>query len=85
MRNILIATALAITLAGCTKQAAGIAQTDNAHFEVERLFETDGCKVFRFEDNGRDHYFAHCGVEANVNTQQSCGKNCSYPEDTTSN
>jgi len=33
---------------------------NNATYEVEYLFEHDGCKVFRFYDNGNYVYFTNC-------------------------
>jgi hypothetical protein len=47
---------------------------------VTLLFEHDGCKVFRFGDNGRNHYFVHCPASASVEAWhvESCGKNCQH-------
>jgi len=41
------------------------------------MSETDGCKVYRFVDNGT-HYFTRCGaqVETVRNYTESCGKAC---------
>ncbi len=33
---------------------------NNATYEVEYLFEHDGCKVYRFLDNGHYVYFTNC-------------------------
>lgn len=32
----------------------------NGNFEVQYLFEQDGCKVYRFFDGGRAVYFSNC-------------------------
>jgi len=48
-------------------------------FEVTYLFTVDGCKVYRFED-GYKHYLTTC--TGSVSTQQHCGKNCTYPDET---
>ena len=41
------------------------------------MSEADGCKVYRFVDNGA-HYFTRCGsqVETIKNYTESCGKAC---------
>jgi hypothetical protein len=41
------------------------------------ISEADGCKVYRFVDNGT-HYFTRCGaqVETIRNYNESCGKAC---------
>jgi len=41
--------------------------------------EADGCKVYAFKANGRDHYFTRCGgqpVPTLTSHSESCGKNC---------
>lgn len=54
------AVCLALTaLAGCEKPSQGIEKIGS--FEVETLFEKDGCKVYRFTDYGEPHYFTNCG------------------------
>ena len=54
-------TALCVAvLAACGKRAEGVAATSNDRFNVERLFTTDGCTVYRFEDHGHYRYFARC-------------------------
>ncbi|MBN1924684.1 MAG: DUF4884 domain-containing protein [Prolixibacteraceae bacterium] len=37
---------------------------NNKTYEVEYLFEYDGCKVYRFYDNGNYVYFTNCRGEA---------------------
>jgi hypothetical protein len=41
------------------------------------LSEADGCKVYRFVDDGT-HYFTRCGEQVNTERHytESCGKNC---------
>ena len=34
--------------------------SNNETYEVEYLFEHDGCKVYRFEDYGHFVYFTNC-------------------------
>ena len=44
-------------------------------FQVQRLFEVDGCTVYRFYDD-RTVYFTKCDGRANTSYTESCGKNC---------
>jgi len=37
-----------------------VAAENNASYEVEYLFEHDGCKVYRFRDESRYVYFTNC-------------------------
>lgn len=49
------------------KPAASAASGDNPELVVEYLGATaDGCKIYRFHDDGRNHYFVRCpeGVNA---------------------
>jgi hypothetical protein len=41
------------------------------------LSEADGCRVYRFVDNGT-HYFTRCGEQVDTvrHYTESCGKNC---------
>ena len=45
---------------------------NNKTYEVEYLFEHDGCKVYRFNDMGTWVYFTNCR-----------GETISYPDSTT--
>jgi hypothetical protein len=42
-------------------------------FDVERLFEKDGCAVYRFHD-GNHHYFVNC--KGSTMSMIPCGKGC---------
>ena len=45
-------------------------------FQVQKLFEVDGCTVYRFHDD-RTVYFTKCdGIRSNTSYTESCGKNC---------
>jgi hypothetical protein len=48
-----------ITQIPITKQAA----VNNKTYEVDYLFEHDGCKVYRFTDHGEYIYFTNCTGE----------------------
>ncbi len=51
---------------------ATIMPKSNPSYEVEYLFEYDGCKVYRFQDGSTWVYFTNCRGEA-----------ISYPDSTT--
>lgn len=66
----------ALLAAGCGKKELEISPTDNAEVKVERLFDHDGCTVYRFYDAGT-RYFAKCR-DGSTRTEWSesypCGK-----------
>jgi hypothetical protein len=61
------------------KQMSANAAARTARETPHVIREKDGCKVYAFERDGRDHYFTRCGevVTTETNWTQSCGKNCS--------
>lgn len=73
MKKFLLVFAV-ILFAGCAKEAKETVKADNANFSVELLFEVDGCKMYRFYDNGRYRYFSNC--KGSTQWSESCGKNC---------
>ena len=44
----------------CEKDALLVKQSNNQSFTVSLLFEFEGCKVYRFEDYGKPHYYTNC-------------------------
>ena len=71
MRYFLI---IGVLLNGCTRTAERLAKVSNKEFQVEQLFEVDGCKVYRFNDGGAERYFTNCGQAF---WREGCGKHCS--------
>lgn len=74
------AIALAILLLiGCTKPAEEQRKSSNPDVLVDKLFEIDGCTIYRFQDHGLARYFSRC-VNGYSRTfwadPQYCGKNC---------
>jgi hypothetical protein len=65
MKNMIFALLAFSVFVGCYTQEpiARQAPRNNKTYEVEYLFEHDGCKVYRFEDRGRDVYFTSCRGE----------------------
>lgn len=44
---------------------------NNRDYQVDYLFEYDGCKVYRFYDRGNYVYFTNCRGEAIAKTDSS--------------
>lgn len=66
-----------LLLSACSGKAENTVQSTNGKFQVEHLFDADGCTVYRFLDEGRFHYFSKCqGAISQTNRQESCGKSC---------
>ncbi len=70
----------------CVAPAISQTATNNANVHVDRLFDHDGCTVYRFLD-GSYHYYVRCidAPGAPTTTAQttnivSCGKNCAKEE-----
>ncbi len=71
-----------ILLSGCLAPSLDTRPTNNGRIPVEKLFDYDGCTVYRFFD-GPPRYFAKCGGAQSASTSwdESCGKNCVRPND----
>jgi hypothetical protein len=76
MRTLVTLTAVALALASCGQDPVSTQRTDNPNVPVGILFETDGCKVYRFVDAGRYVYFTNCAGTTTAFHTESCGKNC---------
>jgi len=70
MKKILIVFIAIIALQSCNKEPQSIHHVGNG-FQVEFLFEHDGIKMYRFRDNGNNHYFTSQGETI---TRQNKGK-----------
>lgn len=57
MRAILVA---ALLLTACYKDPVSSSSTNNPSVTVALLFEHEGCRVYRFSDAGRAHYYVKC-------------------------
>jgi hypothetical protein len=58
MRRILILITALLILSGCIKQ--GKERKQQGPFTIDLLFEHEGCKVYRFRDNGEYIYYSTC-------------------------
>jgi hypothetical protein len=61
-------------LCACAKDPIRTNSTNNPDIAVSLLFEHDGCKVYRFVDEGTYRYFTNC--KGSTSWEESCGKNC---------
>lgn len=77
MRYLLL---LFVLLVSCDEvPAEAQVHSSNPGFRVVKLFEADGCTVYRFND-GNYHYFARCGKHTRVSEYVPCGKGCTREE-----
>lgn len=58
---------------GCSKNPVKVSSTDNPEISVQLLFEHEGCKVYRFVDEGYRYYTTCGGVEWD---EVHCGGKC---------
>lgn len=58
MKTLLVIAAICCLLSSCKGKAKESIQ--DGDFEVEFLFEKDGCKMYRFKDGGRYIYWSNC-------------------------
>jgi hypothetical protein len=70
MKKLIFAFGFSLALTSCLKEAQTTSVEGN-DIKVEFLFEKDGIKVYRFNDNGHYHYFTTRGETM---TTQSNGK-----------
>lgn len=71
--NRILPVILLFLVSGCATQIPlheGKSQ-NNKTYEVDYLFEHDGCKVYRFYDRGNYVYFTNCRGETIVKTDST--------------
>lgn len=77
-----------VVLTGCERaeppKPVAAAVTPNG-YSVKKLFEHDGCALYRFYDDGYSRYFAKCGKAQAVTEEhtENCGKGCTRRIQTT--
>ncbi len=80
----LVVLALTLLLYACEKKALRVVPTDNSDIELKLLFEIDGCRIYRFQDEGSSRYVTVCGSHQTASTQWNeshpCGKGCVHIE-----
>ena len=76
--SIVVAAIIVLGLFGLFQAVFGLSDEQKIEMRVPQLLsEADGCRVYRFVDNGT-HYFTRCGEQVNTvrHYTESCGKNC---------
>lgn len=68
--------AVAFSLSGCGKDPVATSSTNNPNVSVSLMFEHDGCKVYRFVDDGRYVYYSNCRGTTQSFKEETCGKGC---------
>lgn len=71
------ATLAALALSACGKDAIEASVTNNPEIDVQRLFDHEGCTVYRFFDS-RPHYYVKCTKTGEVveTYHETCGPGC---------
>jgi hypothetical protein len=75
---VVIAVLIVVGLIWAFEAVFGLSDEQKIELRVPQLLsEADGCRVYKFVDNGT-HYFTRCGEQVNTvrHYTESCGKNC---------
>ena len=76
--SLVVGTLIVFGLIGTFQAVFGLSDEQKIEMRVPQLLsEADGCRVYRFVDNGT-HYFTRCGEQVNTvrHYTESCGKGC---------
>lgn len=60
MKRFILVTAILATLTGCQSRPLAYVNTENPEVELAKIFEVDGCNVYRFSDSGTSKYLTTC-------------------------
>lgn len=60
MKMILALAAVTLALSGCARDPIETSRTDNPEIAVHKLFEHEGCSMYRFKDAGTYVYYSNC-------------------------
>ena len=75
---LVVASIVVLGMIGIFQEVFGLSDEQKIELRVPQLLsEADGCRVYRFVDNGT-HYFTRCGEQVDTvrHYTESCGKNC---------
>lgn len=79
MKKVLIGLTLGLILfTSCKREPTEVVKTNNTNFNIELLFEVDGCKVYRFWDDGYK-YFTTCNGSVNWKTNDKHSDDMEIP------
>ena len=76
--TLVIAVLIVVGLIWAFEAVFGLSDEQKIELRVPQLLsEADGCRVYKFVDNGT-HYFTRCGEQVNTvrHYTESCGKAC---------
>jgi hypothetical protein len=76
--SLVIGALIVLGLIGTFQAVFGLNEQEKAEMRVPQLLsEADGCRVYKFVDDGT-HYFTRCGEQVDTvrHYTESCGKNC---------
>ena len=71
--SILIALTLFSSCGGYSGDPISV-DTTSSKYEVYFLFEHEGCKIFKFSDNGRTVYYTNCDGSTSLEVTRRQGK-----------
>lgn len=60
MKRFILVTAILATLTGCQSRPLKYVNTENPEIELAKIFEVDGCNVYRFIDGNNSRYLTTC-------------------------
>lgn len=79
MKKLLLGALLLLSMVSCKKVTVS-SSTEGNQVQVDLIFVKDGIKMYRFEDNGRYHYFTSRGETITTQSYRS-GKNEAHYEE----
>lgn len=81
MKKLLFVLIAATMLSGCEKVAPESTSSAGVNVRLDKLFEKDGCAMYRFEDGGRNIYWATCPGDAHSRWESTNGKGATTQHD----
>lgn len=68
---------LLVIVTGCgVKKGQKTIDVEGSNFELDFLFEHEGCRMYRFNDGGKWVYWSDCSGNTQSSHRVSCGKHC---------
>lgn len=72
LAKMLLVAVLFFSVTSCKEEAQSSVQ--NGNFQLEFLFEQNGCKMYRFKDGGRYVYWSDCQGKTQSDYNTNTGK-----------
>lgn len=70
MKTLMLLVCTLLLFSACSKTPVSTKQSNNPEIKVSILFDFDGCRVYRFVDDG-EKYFARCGGNATTSWDET--------------